>query len=82
MSDSPRLVSPEMLPELPGAEPVDFVLEDDGYVHLILKAGGRELWREAFGNSGSGRPREIEDVVRRRYGARVRSFESRVDYGD
>jgi hypothetical protein len=78
---SPRLESPEQLPELTGGEALDLVLDEAG-ADIVLRAGGRELWREPFFDSGSRRPRELEALARRRYGVRVRSFESRVEYGD
>jgi hypothetical protein len=83
VAPDPRLLtSAASLPEIPGTGPIDFVLSVDSAMDLVLEGGGLELWREGFSYGRRERPRVLRGFVVQRYGARVRGWDDRTDYGD
>lgn len=74
------LTSPTELPDLIYLEKFDVSVECVQESDIVVRAGDEEIWRELVSASGRERPRELEELLKAKYGGRMTSFASTIDY--
>ncbi len=81
-----QLKTAASLPELEGASRLDFIWDFEwsaGHeATTVIRLGGRALWKEKAWFGGESRFREVEALLKKRYGARFGSLKVNFDNDD